>query len=80
MIISIANGRPIYLFMYVVALVALNQDGISTLMEAQQFLAKGYERNKCLRVSSLCNKHNSQEYESSVMFLLRSMPLVFILF
>jgi hypothetical protein len=43
-------------FIYAVALVALNQDGISTPIEAQQFLAKGHERNKCLNVSSLCNR------------------------
>jgi hypothetical protein len=43
-------------FIYAIALVALNQDGISTPIEAQQFLAKGHERNKCLNVSSLCNR------------------------
>jgi hypothetical protein len=59
-IISIAKGKPIWRFIFVVALVALNQDGISTPIEAQQFLAKGHERNKCLKVSSLCNRHGSQ--------------------
>jgi hypothetical protein len=52
-IISIAKGRPICLFVYVVALVALNHDGISTPMEAQQFLAKGHERNRCQSLHSL---------------------------
>jgi hypothetical protein len=58
-IIFMAKDRPMWCFMYVVALVALNQDVILTLMEAQQFLAKVHEINKCIRVSSLCNIHSS---------------------
>jgi hypothetical protein len=62
--ISIAYGRPIWCLIYVMALVALNQDGISTLIEAQQFLANGHERKRCLKLSSLYNKHNSQTKNS----------------
>jgi hypothetical protein len=58
-IISMVKGKPMWHFIYVVALVALNQDGIITPIEAQQFLAKGHDRNKCLKVSSLCNRHSS---------------------
>jgi hypothetical protein len=60
MIISIAKGKPMWHFMYVVALVALNQDGINTPIEAQQFIAKGHDRKRCHQVSSLCTRHNSQ--------------------
>jgi hypothetical protein len=79
-IISIAKGTPSNLLRCRVAHSGFNHVGTITPIWFQQFLAKAHLRNRCLRLSSLCSKHNSEVYESNCIFLLLSIPLVFNLF
>jgi hypothetical protein len=56
-----------------VAMSGLNQLGTCTSVCVQQFLAKEHLNNKCLSLSSFCNKHNSHMYDSiCIFFLLKS--------
>jgi hypothetical protein len=49
-------------------------------IEFQQAFAKLHLRNRWYRVSSLCHKQFSHEYDSRIMFFLLNIPLVLSLF
>jgi hypothetical protein len=59
-IISIANGTLSFLLMCLIALSAMSHVGTFIPICAQQFLAKGHLKNRCLKPSTFCNNivHN----------------------
>jgi hypothetical protein len=77
MIISIEKEAPSDLLICLTALSGLSQAGSVTPICLQHCLAKLHFRNRCLSVSTLCNKQSSQVYDSKCIFFLCRSPLVF---
>lgn len=79
MVMSIWNGACSLLLIHLMRFNIGRCYGIWIPMDAQQALAKLHLMNKCSKVSSLCSIYISHTYESRCIFLLLSIPPVFIL-